>query len=332
MGKAPHPLDRWRAANAAEVAAVRAAADTDEAPGDPAESGISAPDELLLGDAARQAASDPPLPGSSMPPRQAGDMAIGALFGLIAAGWIGFWIGGVAPTRFDLAAIANSIALASGPLALLGILYLLIQRGTRREVSRFGDTALSMRIEARRLEESVARITAALDSRRADLAAHAGSLLEEGNRAAEKLQQISMDMRDETDLLSRQTELLQGAAGAARSDMSGLMLDLPRSLDMVKQVSELIGTIGGSAREHADGLSQALTAIVARSQEADEMIGAASGRLATQIGKIETRAERTARTIEEAGGALGTSIDGTLDKAMAAIDQTRAGLDAQRER
>ena len=327
MGNASQPTDHWPSPNPAEAEAVRAAAGSLQAPDGTTESR----EELVLGEGARAAASAYGELSSSIPPRRAGDIAIGALFGLVAAGWIGFWIGGVAPTGLDLPAIAASIAMASGPLALLGILYLLLQRGTRREVSRFGETALSMRIEARRLEEAVARVTAALDHRRTDLAAHSASLLEEGNRAAEKLQQISMDMRDETDLLARQTELLHGAAGIARSDMSGLMLDLPRSLDMVKEVSDLIGRIGGTAKDHADGLSAALSAIVARSQEADEMIGAASGRLATQIGKIETRAERTARTLDEAGVALGRTIDGTLDRTVSAIEQTRSGIDAQRE-
>lgn len=331
MGKAPHPLDRWRAENAAESDAVRAAAADGETTENMTESAGSGPDELLLDAAARDDAPGALEGAPELPRRRVGDMAIGMVFGLLAAGWIGFWVGGVAPTGLDLAAIAHSIALASGPLALLGILYMLFQRGSRREVSRFGGTALSMRVEARRLEDAVARINAVLDARRSDLAAHTGSLLEEGNRAAEKLQQISMDMRDETDLLARQTELLHGAAGVARSDMSGLMLDLPKSLDMVKQVAGLIGGIGGTAKDHADALSEALTAIIARSHEADEMIGAASGRLATQIGRIETRAERTARTIEEAGSALGRSIDATLDQATVAIEATRNGMDLQRE-
>ncbi|MHA3792833.1 hypothetical protein [Sphingomonas sp. YL-JM2C] len=326
MGKAPHPLDRWRAANAAEADAVRAAAATDapteetSAP-EGAEDGADA-DELLLG------APDDGAP--VLPARRGGDIAIGAALGLIGAGWIGFLVGGVVPTTPDLPAIANSIALACGPLALLGILYILFQRGARREAARFGATALSMRVEARRLEEAVARVTAALDERRDALGSHTAGLLDEGQRAAEKLQQISMDMRDETDLLARQTELLHNAAGIARSDMSGLMLDLPRSLDMVKEVSDLIGSIGGSARDHAQGLSDALSAIIARSHEADEMIGAASGRLATQIGRIETRTERTTRTIEETASALGHVIDATLDKTALAIEQTRTGLDAQR--
>ena len=331
MGKAPHPLDRWRAANAAEADAVRAAAEQTEGPETSQESPLTEDDELLLVEAAREDAPAVIEPSSSMPPRRAGDIAIGALFGILAAGWIGLWIGGVAPTRIDLAAIGNSIALASGPLALLGIIYMLIQRSTRGEVRRFGDTALSMRIESRRLEEAVARITAVLDNRRADLAAHAGALLDEGNRAAEKLQQISMDMRDETDLLARQTDLLHNAAGVARSDMSGLMEDLPASLSMVGEVNGLIKSIGGTAKQHADGLSETLSTIIARSHEADELIGAASGRLATQIGRIETRTERTARTIEEAAQGLDTAIDATLDRASAAIEHSRSSLDLQRE-
>ena len=309
---------------------MAAAIDSDAA-GIPPENSSGTSDELLLSDAVRGDAPVLAEPASSMPRRRAGDMAIGALFGLLSAGWIALWIGGVAPTRFDIAAIASSVALASGPLALLGIVYMLLQRGTRGEVRRFGETALSMRIESRRLEEAVARITAVLDSRRADLSAHSAALLDEGNRAAEKLQQISMDMRDETDLLARQTALLHNAAGAARADMSGLMQDLPRSLGMVGEVNELIRSIGGSTREHAEGLSAALTAIIARSHEADELIGAASGRFANQIGRIETRTERTARTIEDVASGLGAAIDTTLDRATAAIEQSRTSLDLQRD-
>lgn len=330
MGKAPHPLDHWRAANAAEADAVRAAASEGQAP-EKEQANAAGDDELLLVEAAREDAPAYVEPASSMPPRRAGDFAIGALFGLIAAGWIALWIGGVVPAGPDLAAITSSIALASGPLALLGILYLLIQRGTRGEVRRFGDTALSMRIESRRLEEAVARVAAVLDNRRAALAAHTASLLEEGNRAAEKLQQISMDMRDETDLLGRQTDLLHNAARVARSEMSELMLDLPKSLEMIGEVSGLIRSIGGTARDHAEGLSETLAAIIARSHEADELIGAASGRLATHIGRIETRAERTARTIDEVATGLGSAVDATLDRTTAAIEASRTSLDLQRE-
>ena len=331
MGKAPHPLDRWRAAEEAEAKAVMAAATDAEDAGFPSERSSGAGDELLLSDAVREDAPGFVEPVSSMPRRRAADIAVGALFGLLSAGWIGLWVGGAGGTDFNLAAIAHSMALASGPLALLGIIYMLLQRSTRGEVRRFGDTALSMRVESQRLEEAVARITAMLDSRRADLSAHTGALLDEGNRAAEKLQQISMDMRDETDLLARQTTLLHNAAGVARADMSGLMQDLPKSLGMVGEVNELIKSIGGSAREHAEGLSEALTAIIARSNEADELIGAASGRLATQIGRIETRTERTARTIEEAASGMGAAIDTTLDRATAAIEQSRTSIDLQRE-
>lgn len=330
MGKAPHPLDSWRAANAAEADAVRAAAAAGQLPETAAQSD-NEHGELLLVDTADDdvpAGAEPAAPRSS---RRAADMAIGALFGLAAAGWIALWIVGTGPVPLDPSAIANTVALASGPLALLGIIYILIQRSTRREAGRFGETALSMRVESRRLEDAVGRVLTALDSRRTELAAHTDSLFEEGDRAARRLQQISMDMRDETDLLARQTSLLHDATGVARSDMTGLMQDLPRSLGIVNEVAELIRGIGGTAREHAEGLSEALTTIIARSHEADELIGAATGRFATQIGRIETRTERTARTIEETTAGLGHAIDTTLDRATMAIEQTRAGMDLQRE-
>ncbi len=331
MGKGSHPLDRWRTANTAETEAVRAAATY----GLPAEIAVEpAPeceDELLLSDDAPIEAPVDPEPAASMPPRRLGDIAIGVLFGLVAAGWVALWVGSVPASGLDLAAIARNIALASGPLALLGIVYILIQRGTRSEVRRFGDTAQSIRVESHRLEETMARITTALDHRQSDLVGRTSMLLDEGTRAAGALQQISMDMRDETASLARQTELLHNAAGGARADMSALMGDLPRSLDMVGEVSQLLHSIGGSARDHAEALSAALAAIIARSHEADELIGAASGRLTTQVARIETRTERTARAIDEAATGLGAAVDATLDRATAAIEQSRASIDLQRE-
>ena len=327
MGKAPHPLDSWRAANAAEVEAVRDAATASET----AVSPDSSDQELLLDDAVREDAETYVEPATSMPPRRLADFAVGGLFGVLGAGWIAMLLGSGALNRIDLPSLANVIALASGPLALLGIVYVLLQRSTRSEVRRFGDTALSMRVESRRLEAAMARVSAALDNRRADLATHASALLGEGDRAAERLSQISIDMRDETDLLKRQTDYLNQVARAARGDMSALMIDLPRAQEMVREVAELIRGIGGNAQGHAEGLAEQLTLIVARSHEADELLGAATGRLATQIGRIETRAERTARSIEEAGAQLGRSIDVTIENAGNVVEQTRVALDSQRE-
>ena len=109
------------------------------------------------------------------------------------------------------------------------------------------------------------------------------------------------------------------------------MVDLPRAQEMVSEVAELIRGIGGNAQGHAENLAEQLTLIIARSHEADELMGAATGRLATQIGRIETRTERTARSIEEAGAQLSRSIDTTIDNAGAAVEGTRIALDSQRE-
>ena len=120
MGKAPHPLDRWRAANAAEADAVRAAAATDT-PTEETSADASAEDgadagELLLG----QPHGAPDDGAPMLPARRGGVFAIGAVLGLIGAGWIGFLVGGVVPTTPDLPAIANSIALACGPRSWSG--------------------------------------------------------------------------------------------------------------------------------------------------------------------------------------------------------------------
>ena len=324
MGKPPHPLDRWRAADAAEAEAVQAAASRS----DRGEQAATA-DELLL---EQQFVEDAPhIDPAVPPPRRAGDVALGAGLGLLGALWIALWVRSTGTASFSLAELLHSMAMASGPLALIGIVYMLVQRSSGREARRFGATALSMRVESRRLEEAIGRVNTVLSVRRADLAAHAGALLDEGSRAAERLQQISMDMRDETDLLARQAGLLHEAAGTARNDMSGLLADLPRVRDTVGEVAGMIRSIGENARERSEGLAETLGAIVARSHEADEMIGAAAGRLATQIGRIESRAERTVRTIGEAGTSLSHAVDMAAENVVGAVEQTRQSLELQRQ-
>jgi hypothetical protein len=324
MGKAPSPLDAWRAADAAEAEAVRAAAAgqrDDQTPENSEELVLDQP----IADAERPSFDEDVV--ADIPPRAWGDFAAGAAVGLLAAGWVALIVlrAPAATSAVDL------IALASGPLALLGIVYILARRTGTRDAKRFATTAMSMRAESERLEAAVARITATLDGRREALAAHTDSLLAEGTRAAERLQQISMDMRDETDLLARHSDQLSQAAAAARNDVGALLVDLPRAQEISGETARFMAEIGGSSRTHADALADALSTIIARSHEADELINAAAGRLATQIGRIETRSERAARAVEEAGGALARSVDGALEQIGGAIEQTRIGVDAQRE-
>lgn len=328
MGKAPSTLDNWRAANAAEADAVRGPTDFEQSP-----AAVDESPELLLDQAIMVPSPDTDAE-DIVPPRRWTDFAIGGALGLAGAIWLGIWLLGVisitSAGSASIATIASWIALASGPLALLGILYILSRRTSTREARRFADTAMSMRVESQRLEAAIARITDTLDSRRADLSSHTSALLDEGSRAAERLAQISMDMRDETNLLARHSDQLGQAATAARNDVSTLMAELPQAKALTEETAIFVREIGGSAKANAEGLSDQLALIIARSHEADELIGAASSRLATQIGRIETRAERTARVIEEVGGALGRSMDSTLDQTGAAVDHIRQAMDDQR--
>ncbi|RVT92440.1 hypothetical protein [Sphingomonas crocodyli] len=321
MAKAPHPLDSWREANAAEAAAVRAAADTPSPSPDPA-------DELLLDDRI----VDPPMIAAEAPieatPRRASDFILGALCGIAAAGWVALVaLSGVSPT--NLSGIVTAVATASGPLALIGIGWILFQRSGRREAKRFPETAQSMRAESARLEAAIARVTQALDVRRQSLSIHTDALLAEGGKAAERLAQISMDMRDESDLLARQTDTLAQAAAGARGDIGALMADLPKARDLSQETADHMKAIAGSAVSQSESLAEQLTQIIARSHEADELIGAAAGRIANHVGRIESRSERAARAIDEAGTALVASSDKALLAAGEAIDQARQGVEAQ---
>lgn len=254
-------------------------------------------------------------------------------------GLTGLWIAALAQgavvsgvvRRIDILSILGWIGLASGPLALIGIVWLLINRTSRREARRFGATAAEMRAEAERLEMTLARISKTLAIQRNEIATYSSVLVQQGEQTAARLAQVSIDMRDEADILARCTHQLNSAAAVARSDMGVLLNHLPDAETRAEALAEHIRGIGDAAREHSSELATRLAAITTSAQAADNATATASQRLGKELSLIEERSGNAARMIEETADVLSRSLDATLEQASRAIEETRHGVDAQRE-
>lgn len=261
------------------------------------------------------------------------DRLIAGVISLLALGWmiatgLGGWaaIGRGAASPAEITAF---IGMASAPLALLGIVYLLLMRSSDREARRFARTSAAIRTEARWLEAVMETHAARLEENRAMLSEQSGSFMHIGEDAAARLKVVTDAMRGEVDTLGRQANALKTAAAAARADLSILLADLPKAQLQAQRMTEDLKEAGLTAHGNAGALEAQLASLVTRGREADEIAGGAAQRLAAHLARMESTGETAGARLEAAAAQMTEAVDAALNRAAEAVDEARKGMEAQ---
>lgn len=267
------------------------------------------------------------------PPTAARERVIGGLIALLAIGWIGFagwasWtsLAGRTPAAAD---VIGFVGLLSAPLALLGVIYLLLMRSSAREARRFARTAAAIRAETSLMEAVLQNATARLDENRAALAEQTGSFMGLGEDATARLKVVTEAMQGEVDTLGRQAHALKAAAAAAQGDLSVLLADLPKAQTLAERMSGDLREAGLTAHERAAELELKLGQLGSQGREADEIAGGAAARLAAHLTRMESTSEVAGARLEEAAGQMTEAVDAALTRAADAVDEARKGMEAQ---
>jgi len=275
------------------------------------------------------AAPPPPVAEPVPMPSARREMLGPILLALLGALWVAALVTASEAGDGALVAIAQYVSMASGPLALLGILYLLLQRTSRREARRFGRTASAMRAEAIGLERVIGALSDRIEDNRKALAEQAQELIRQGEDMALRMAELTAGMRGESTALAQHADRLENAAAAARGDMSTLAGDLPHAEAQVRDIAALVRDIGADALRHASTLDGQLAALADRGREAGERTGGQARELAAHLDRIETASENVGARIESVTARMTDAIDGALAGASDAVDHTRQGLEAQ---
>lgn len=261
------------------------------------------------------------------------DRAAAALCLILALGWTGFmgwsfWntLGGRTPAATEIAALVTGL---STPLALIGVLYLLLMRTSRREARRFAATAASLRTESQWLDAVLQSMTARIDENRALLADQSQQLMGIGEEATARMKVVSDAMHGEVESLGRQASALKAAATAARADMTVLLADLPKAQVQTRRMAEDLRETGLTAHEKAGALEAQLSSLAVRGREADEIAGGAAQRLAAHLARMETTSDAAGTRLEAAAGQMTEAVDAALSRAADAVDEARKGMEAQ---
>jgi chromosome segregation ATPase len=260
-----------------------------------------------------------------------GRQVLGIALTLLAALWLGYtaWSAGRTLGGQSIASpeLAQWMAIAAGPLALLGLVWLIFGRTRRKEAERFTRSVIAMRGEARSLEALLEVLSQRIDDSRTELTTMSQQLMRLGDEATGKLGGITREFDSSGERLMRHGEALDRAAEAARSDIGVLLDDLPRAEQAARAVAEQLRGVGSDSADKTAALAQQVGRLAERARDADQIVAEATERLQSRLAEIDTAANAATGRLGEANAAFGGTLDALLDRTSVTLDQIRGGID-----
>ena len=262
-----------------------------------------------------------------------GRAVLGSALIALAILWVSFtaWSAGrsLAGQPLSSPAVAQWVAVATGPLALLGLVWLMFGRTRRRETERFTRSVIAMRSEARSLEGLLGVLRQRMDEEQSALTGMAQRLMSLGDEATGRLGAITREFDSSSERLTRNGQALDRAAELARNDIAVLLEDLPRAEASARGVGEQLRSIGNESADRTRMLSEQVAALGERTRETDETVGSAAQRLVSHLTHIESAGAAAASRVGDAEASFSGALDSLLQRTSETLEQIRSGIDAQ---
>lgn len=286
-------------------------------------------DEELILEESTPAVPEPVYEEQSVPARSGGTIAVAALLTLAALAWIAFVVWSIAARQDAFANLAMIIGASSAPLALIGVLGVLMLRTSRREAARFLTTAQGLRSESAQLEQRVSLLAARLEANRGALADQAQQLAQIGEEAAARLAQVAQSFRQDGEALDRHAGTLTQSASAASIELGTLLANLPKAQEQTGGLAAALAQAGEAAIGQAGALETQLATLRERGREADEIAQGAAQKLAEHLVRIESGTEMARSQLDATAGQMSESVQSALARAAEALDEARRSVEAQ---
>jgi DNA repair exonuclease SbcCD ATPase subunit len=262
-----------------------------------------------------------------------GRQVLGIALSLVAALWLAYtaWSAGRALIGQPLSspAIAQWVAVAAGPLALLGLAWLMFGRTRRKEAERFTRSVITMRTEARSLEALLEVLAQRIGDSHQALSTMAERLMSLGDEATGRLGGVTREFDSSSERLVRHGQALDQAAEAARTDIAVLLDDLPRAEATARALAEQLRSTGSESTAGAARLGEQVGLLAQRTAEADRIVSEATDRLAARLAEIDTAGVGAAARVGEAEANFSGALNALLDRTSTTLSEIRTGIDAQ---
>ncbi|WP_309612152.1 hypothetical protein [Sphingomonas sp.] len=262
-----------------------------------------------------------------------GRLVLGWALSLLAMAWVGFtsWSAGRALSGAPLnaPALAQWIAIVTGPLALMGLIWLMFGRTRRKEAERFTRTVTAMRGEARSLEALLAVLSARIGDHHQALTGMTTQMMGLGDEAAQRIGAVTRELEAGTARMAEHGAALDRTAETARSDIGVFLADLPLAEERARSMAELLRSAGGEALHRTGQYEQQVASLTERTREADGVVGEAAGRLVTHLTHIESASAAARAQLDETAAAHRGEIEVLMGHAAKALESIRSGIDTQ---
>ena len=264
---------------------------------------------------------------------EGGRQVLGWALSIFALLWTGYtaWSAGRALATEPLTSpqIAQWAAILAGPLALMGLVWLMFGRTRRKEAEKFTRSVITMRTEARALQDVLAALQTQIAENHRSLGIMAGDLMGLGDQAATRLGSITTQLNDGSRTLAEHGAALDRAAEAARADIGVLLADLPQAEDSARRMAETLRDAGRSALDQAGQFEAQVNQLSAQAQQADVMVNQASERLLASLAQIEGAGNSATASVQQASETTKATVDELLARSAEALTEIRTGIDAQ---
>jgi ABC-type transporter Mla subunit MlaD len=262
-----------------------------------------------------------------------GRAVLGTGLSVLAALWLAYtaWAAGRSLSGQPLSSpqIAEWVAVAAGPLALLGLVWLMFGRTRRKEAERFTHSVITMRAEARSLEGLLQVLSQRISDSRSELTMMSQHLMQLGDETTEKLGGITRELDSSSDRLLRHGQALDRAGESARNDMAVVLEDLPRAEQHARAIAEHLRTAGAETASRTAEFERQVEDLTRRTREADEVVAEAAQRLVIHLTHIESAGAAAAERVSGAEASFSGALDSLLERTAATLDEIRSGIDIQ---
>ncbi len=262
-----------------------------------------------------------------------GRAVLGYALIVLAVLWVGYtaWSAGRALAAEPLSSpqIAQWVAIAAGPLALLGLVWLMFGRTRRKEAERFTRSVVAMRAEARSLEGLLGVLSQRISDSRSELASVAENLMRLGDDATARLGAVTGELGAGSERLAHHASLFDRSAENARNDLGIILDDLPRAEQHARNIAEQLRASGAETAGRTAEFERQVAALSERTREADEIVAAAAQRLVGHLTHIESAGAAAAARVGEAESSFSTALDSLLERTAVTLDEIRGGIDVQ---
>ena len=201
---------------------------------------------------------------------------------------------------------AQWVAVAAGPLALLGLVWLMFGRTRRKEAERFTRSVIAMRDRERSRSKPCSKsLSQRIHDSRAELTMISQHLMQLGDEATGKLGGITREFDTSSEKLRRHGEALDRAAETARNDIARAARGFAarRSRPRARWPSSFAHRQSNRRRRRPSSANRSTSSPSAPARPT-RSVADATDRLAARLAEIETAGSRGASRVNEARSRL----------------------------